>query len=601
MLKFIIDTKKNLSIAITIVILIQNFTSVAYSKNYYFSQSIGNDNWSGTIAFPNANNTDGPKQSLNAFNQLINSVSQPGDSFLLRRNDLWNGNIGLILSSVQGTSLSAIVIGSYDKGMIPVISKNSSGEVILCRGSNNKSASYLIIQDLQLTTFTTFSNAPNGVIINEAFYPVFPHHITLRRLNITNCKNGMILYQRNIIVDSCMLFNNGNQNNGQGIFASVTNLQIKNCKLDSNGCGSGFVHSVYISKSDTVLIEGNEITRADDGLKLRNSKNLLIRKNFIHQTYIHTLHAGGDSEGGLQNMIIESNRITNAPQGIELKSESGIQTSPTENVVIRNNIVNAPITLSNTSPLSKISIFNNLVFNMGENVSLLNIIRSEIQDLQIKNNIFFQVLNTYNQALLYFTTPSALLKTELNANLYHNEATSKNQIQIGTTIFRSIEQFRNANPNLEKNGLEGNPNFTDLIDFKLNPQSRNCIDKGENLETLVTEDITGLKRPLDGDQDGTSSWDIGPYEYDILNNAEPSKEKDLLCNIFPNPASEITKIHCKEFEILKTSIYNLSGDCLVEQFGSESISVHSLTNGLYLFKIQTINDEFNYYKIVVHH
>ena len=156
------------------------------------------------------------------------------------------------------------------------------------RDRANAAASYLKFQDLALVSASAVGNRPVGVYINESFYSLKPHHIILDGLYISGCQSGMILYQNNIIVENCLLEKNGNDNQGQGIFCSATDVQFKSNVLDSNGCGSVFVHSIYISQSKNILFEDNEIKNADDGLKLRASENLIIRNNRIHNTYIHT-------------------------------------------------------------------------------------------------------------------------------------------------------------------------------------------------------------------------------------------------------------------------------------------------------------------------
>lgn len=328
--------------------------SIVYSNNYYFSQSLGNDSWSGTLPIPNANNTDGPKRSLTALNALLNNVAQAGDSIYLRRGDRWTGSTGIAVGSAHGTPTNYILIGAYGIGNKPLIDKTGVGEVLLCRASANAAASYLRFQNLALTSSSSINNRPVGVYINEAFYSLRPHHIILDSLQITACLSGMVLYQHNIIVENCILEKNGNMGTGHGIFSSANDVVFRNNVLDSNGCGSFFVHTMYISQCNNVLFEGNEIKNADDGLKLRSSNNLVIKNNFIHDMYIHSIHVGGDASSGTKNIVIEGNILYNTPQGIEIKSESGIQTLFSENILIKNNILPAQMTISNTCPVKDI-------------------------------------------------------------------------------------------------------------------------------------------------------------------------------------------------------------------------------------------------------
>ncbi len=61
------------------------------------------------------------------------------------------------------------------------------------------------------------------------------------------------------------------------------------------------------------------------------------------------------------------------------------------------------------------------------------------------------------------------------------------------------------------NNITGNPKFAEEADFHLLDGSA-AIDKG--LTTQHTADLDGLPRQTDGDQNGTVTQDIGPYEYD---------------------------------------------------------------------------------------
>lgn len=86
---------KSLQVLLFILSIWLISTTHAFCTNYYFSQSLGSDSYSGRIANPNTGMTDGPKKSMSALNTLLNSVVKAGDSIFLRRGDIWSGPTGI--------------------------------------------------------------------------------------------------------------------------------------------------------------------------------------------------------------------------------------------------------------------------------------------------------------------------------------------------------------------------------------------------------------------------------------------------------------------------------------------------------------------------
>ncbi|MBK9108862.1 MAG: right-handed parallel beta-helix repeat-containing protein [Saprospiraceae bacterium] len=564
------------------------FISVsAFSNNYYFSESIGNDNWSGRLALPNANSTDGPRKSLNALNNLLNTTVRAGDSVFLKRGDLWSGTIGIATGAAQGNPNQHIFIGAYGMGNRPTIFKSGTGEILLCRGSANAAASYLHFKDLALISNSAIGSRPVGVYVNESFYSLKPHHIILNSLYISGCQNGMILYQNNISVENCMLEKNGNDAQGQGIFCSATDVQFKNNVLDSNGCGSVFVHSIYISQSKNILFEGNEIKNADDGLKLRASENLIIRNNRIHNTYIHTIHVGGDQSSGTKNVVIEGNHVYNAPQGLRISSESGTQTLLSENIIVRNNIFPAQVFISDNGPVKDIFFYNNIIHTGSNQPALFFTNAINPVNLQIKNNIFYKTTSNANHSLVYFN--NGLNGISLDHNLYYFPASSNNLIYVSGTSYKTLTAFRSAYPASEIKGQNGDPNFVSpTSDFHLTANSLLAIDKGADMANVVTQDFDGMPRPIDGDGLGGPAWDIGPYEYCCIVNTKDYYNQNLICNIFPNPASTEIVIET-EFTIPEIiCIMDLFGNKIlpIKECSKQSrVDISKLPSGIYFLQL----------------
>ena len=590
--------KKSLLIPLLILITFFLSTSCLYGKNYYFSNSIGNDAWSGTLAAPNGSNTDGPKRSLTALNTLLNNVAQAGDSVLLKRGDLWSGATGIAASSAHGTAGSYIIIGAYGSGNKPVIDKTGIGEVLNCRGSATFESSYLKFQNLSLTTSSPSGSRPTGVNVNESFYTLKPHHITFDRLTIRGCQNGMVLYQHHLIVENCYLEQNGN-NSGNGIYTNGNNFIIRNNVLDSNGTtGTFFSHTFYISQSDSVLLEGNEIRNAEDGFKIRSSNNVIVRNNLIHDMSVHAIHLGGDALSGTRNIIVEGNLVYNSPNGLEIKSESGTQTLLSENIIIKNNIFSAQVIISNSCLVKDIFIYNNLFYSGTNQNALLFFLSPNPVNVKIKNNIFYKISANANHSLMSFIAASVFNEVSFDNNLYYFPVSSGNIIRAGTTNYTTLSAFKTAYPAQEINGQQGNPNFVAApTNFHLTASSILAIDKGADLTGAVTLDFDGKTRPSDGDGINGPAWDIGPYEY--LRNLKINETNERIkIRLYPNPAEDYIEINLGlNFNMpLNSSIavYSILGQLVLKTINPETfrIDVSELPSGIYILKMDGVVGRF---------
>ncbi len=99
---------------INLILLLLYLQSLpAYSKNYYISSSTGNDDYTPS----QAQSPITPWKSLAKLNSFISDI-EPGDSVLLKRGEVFTGSITI---NQSGTSSLPIVIGSYGKGALPIV------------------------------------------------------------------------------------------------------------------------------------------------------------------------------------------------------------------------------------------------------------------------------------------------------------------------------------------------------------------------------------------------------------------------------------------------------------------------------------------------
>jgi len=85
----------------------------SYSRNFYFSETIGDDSRSVT----QAQNPATPWKTLNKLNSFFPSLL-PGDSILFKRGEVFSGRI---IIAKSGSSTSPIVLAAYGSGSKPII------------------------------------------------------------------------------------------------------------------------------------------------------------------------------------------------------------------------------------------------------------------------------------------------------------------------------------------------------------------------------------------------------------------------------------------------------------------------------------------------
>ena len=160
-----------------------------------------------------------------------------------------------------------------------------------------------------------------------------------------------------------------------------------------------------------------------------------------------------------------------------------------------------------------------------------------------------------------------------NCIIYYNTASA------GTNVYLSIGANACCSPDLAHGGMGGNVTNAPLFAARTNGNVRllfdsPCIDSGENLNPIITHDIEGRARPIDGDFDGQAHFDMGAYEYDP---ASADSDGDGVAD-----GDEVT--------LYGSDPLNVNSDDDPMTDGEEVIADTSLTNAESYFRIEGISN-----------
>jgi len=442
---------------------------------FYVSASVGNDSWSGSLPEPNGDATDGPRASLDAVAELLNS-SAPGTHVLMRRGDEWRATSSLEIGGATGTPDAPVILSAYGEGAQPSIVSEVM-QTIVVRGNRDGTSEYFRVDDLRLTSASP-ADGQLAIYTGESFHPEVPHHLTFSKLTIENNGAGMTMYGNDHLVHGSRIANN---RLGMGIYVSGNNVSFQYNEFENNGLPPPdvFVHSLYISACDGVLFEHNIVHSATDGVKVRRTSNGVFRHNTFYGMLAIGIHLGGDSEGGASNNRIESNLFYDNSTDIVIKSESGTQVVPVDGLVIANNILRdgtmdfvdygAHIVLTDV-PAQNVSIVNNLVYDGGDDMGI--VVDNDGSNILSANNVVGQ----FGGADAYRLSGSV---TE-----------SDNLEYASTSAFDALAL---TDP--------GNGDFTPTS------ASTPLIDQGRDVSSVLGADFDDVARPQG------AGFDIGPYEF----------------------------------------------------------------------------------------
>ncbi|MFX0114426.1 MAG: right-handed parallel beta-helix repeat-containing protein, partial [Candidatus Hodarchaeota archaeon] len=313
----------------------------------------------------------------------------------------------------------------------------------------------------------------------------------LRRTNITNCVDGLIIDTKNPVwLDSCYIANN----NGVGIFVNTQNgnLTVENCVIEGNGAGL-FVRPGFLEpesgSSYFALQYCNFSSNILFGLALREAENATIYRNrFINHNIGIYVQISAD------NNKIEQNEIISNYNGTGIIIEFG----SSDNLIQNNTIRSGDIGINVTSSPNSI-IYNQILetremailvegCNKGGYISSNQLIISSGVAMKVLDSSFLRVEN--NTILSETDAPVIQLEETANCSFTSNYISTEGQafslIDSSNNFFSENTVSETDKSFLLANAESKNITFT-LFDLTLNGTS---LILGSSLKLIPKATLT---------------------------------------------------------------------------------------------------------------
>lgn len=214
-------------------------------------------------------------------------------------------------------------------------------------------------------------------------------------------------------------------------------------------------------------------------------------------------------------------------------------------------------------------------------------------------------LNNFSRGTVGMGYTNGVLTANLANNIFWGNttaggATTRSIAQIHTTLGQNItitnstaqDSFANIPSGGVSNTLSTDPSFVDAVngDFTLNGGS-SSIDSGDNVSVVGVADLLGKVRIYN------TTVDRGAFEFGSTTLG--TKEEKLIkeFTLYPNPASEMLYISINT-DLKKIEIFGIRGNKITEVKSKESINISSLSSGIYLVKLTTLDNKVGVSKFV---
>lgn len=295
-------------------------------------------------------------------------------------------------------------------------------------------------------------------------------------------------------LDFCRLERNVTDGDGYG--GGANGSQLRDCVLTNNVAYSG--GGAYAASLVRCRLEGNEARRDGGGATDSTLADCQLLGNLA-------THGGGSSFSTLEDCTLTGNEASVAGGGADggelqhctLANNTAYFGGASERATLRNCVVRG-----NTAVFGG-GGYRDLFFNC-----LLTGNRATQHGGGAFQGMLYQCTVTGNAADAGGGTYEG---TNRNSIVYFNTALAGSDFQ-GSTLLTSCT---GPTPALLPGNTTNAPSFLhpDAGDFRLRSDSP-CIDTGEDFSQLLSDDLDGRPRPIDGDLDGKAGFDMGAFEYD---------------------------------------------------------------------------------------
>ena len=281
---------------------------------------------------------------------------------------------------------------------------------------------------------------------------------------------------------------------------------------------------IYVSDSNNIIIDGNEINRAQtmNGLSQQTAETLTlvnvdafeVKNNYIHDSCMENIIAkSGSSNGNIYNNRVQGNNICGL-WGIYVDAWGG----NSHDVNIFNNVVyngerassnGIGVAVENGGSLNKIKIYNNVIYNRGgSGITIAWYSNGPISDVTIIGNTI------YGNGKVSTSAGGIDIGKGSNIVVRNNIVSQNNKYQIRNTVGSTtidhnlIDGYRSYSSETRgTDSIEASPQFVNLAGANFHLKSTSpAIDKGSSISAPKV-DFDGNSRPK-----GTG-YDIGAFEY----------------------------------------------------------------------------------------